>query len=287
MAAALLSGFTMTASGASGPHVRAVSQFQSELYSTSPGSFGTAALEINGPKQIFSVTINNLAGVVNGGSGSFGVFVSVGNSTNIPVFLIGPLSLQGTNDTWAMTYEGIGVAPTQISSSDITNLIGPVTNLIELSGLYLIIANPSTNNIVNAVLFTQIPPFTTKGGAPHYSRKSPLLTPAVAPNPKEKGWVKTIYTGSQGRSAFDIAAYNLPGGGSYSIFVENPPSSSIMSNIDTLVMSTNAVHTGTYSIDTHHGETIPFGCSTVRALSGRKIQIRDAFDEIHLEGTIP
>jgi hypothetical protein len=35
------------------------------------------------------------------------------------------------------------------------------------------------------------------------------------------------------------------------------------------------------------GETLPFSSATVGDLSGRAIQIRDAFDEIHLEGVIP
>jgi hypothetical protein len=171
-----------------------------------------------------------------------------------------------------------------------------VTNLNDLVGQYLLIANPGftnivngvTNEIVEAVLFTRIPAFTTKAAALHYNRKSPLTTPSVAPpNPKERGWVKTILTGSQGRSVLDLAAFHLSGGGTYSIFIEEPPSSSIMTNIGPLVISTNAPYSGRYSRDTRKGETLPFQSPTVLDLSGRAIQIRDAFHEIHLEGTIP
>ncbi|HTS19056.1 MAG TPA: hypothetical protein VMP11_15890 [Verrucomicrobiae bacterium] len=285
LAAALLSGFTTNTFSASKP-VYAVGTFQRELDTPSPGPSGIAVLTEKGSSQIFSVTINNLTGVANGGSGSFGVFLSDANTTNIPVFLIGPMSLKGTNATWVLTYEGVGAAPAQVGVAD----------LVDLSGMYLIIANPGTNvvvdgvtnEIVNAVLYTRIPAFTTKGAAPHYNRKSPLITPAVSPpNPAEKGWVKTIYTGSQGRSVFDISAFHLSGGGSYSILIEDPPSSSTMTNIGSLVIGTNSVSTGTFTRDTRKGETLPLEMPTVSGLSGRAIEIRDAFNEIHLEGTIP
>lgn len=285
LAAALLSGLAANTPGASQPVISAVSTFQAEVASTSPGACGTAVLEEKGPNQIFSVTINNLSGVSNGTSGSFGVFVGPANMTNSPIDLIGPMSLQGTNNTWVLRYEAVGTAPAQLG----------VSNLEDLAGMYLLIANPGytnvvngvTNEIVEAVLFTRIPAFTTKSGAPHFSRKSLLTTPPVPPNPDEKGWVKTVYTGSDGRSFFDISAYHLSGGGTYSIFIENPPASSNMNNIGSLVIPTNVLHSASYSCDTRKGETLPFSSPTVRDLSGRMIQIRDAFGEIHLEGTIP
>jgi len=295
LAAALLSGFAASTLGASRPAIYAVSTFQATVSATSPGAFGTAVLEEKGSNQIFSVTINNLSGTSNGTSGSFGVFVGAANNTNSLVYLIGPMSLQGTNSTWALKYEAVGAAPVQLSD---TNRLGQlaVTNLYDLAGRYLLIANPGYTNVVNnvtnevvyAVLFTQIPAFTAKAEAPHYDRKLPLIVPDVdPPNPSEKGYVKTIYTGSQGRSVFDISAFHLSGGGTYSILVEDPPLSMKMTNIGSLMISTNNIHTGTYNIDTREGETLPFSSPTVGNLSGRAIQIRDAFNEIHLEGRIP
>jgi hypothetical protein len=287
LAAALLPGFAASTPGASQPAIYAVSTFQSEIFSTSPGPFGTAVLEENGSNQIFSVTINNLGGVSNGPSGSFGVFISAAHNSNTLAYLIGPLNLQGTNDTWILKYEAVGAAPAQLSDTNQLAQLA-VANLEDLAGMYLYVANPSTtSNFVNAVLFTRIPEFTTKAGAPHHNRKSLLTTPSVPPNPHEKGWVKTIFTGSQGRSFFDLAAYHLSGGGTYTIYIENPPASSNMDSIGSLVISTNNIHTGTFSSDTRKGETMPFSSPTALGLSGRMIQIRDSFGEIHLEGTIP
>lgn len=283
---ALSSGFAASTLGASQPTVYAVSTFQAEVSSMSPGARGTAVLEKKGPDQVFSVTVSDLSSVSNGTSGSFGVFVSAANDTNTPIFLIGPMSLQGAGNTWALKYEATGAPPAQLG----------VTNMEELVGQYLLIGNPGYTNVVNgvtneiiyAVLFTKIPPFTTKAKAPHFNRKSRLTVPSVAPpNPHEKGYVKTIYTGSQGRSVFDLTAMHLSGGGTYSVFIEDPPSSSIMTNIGALLISTNAPRTGTFKVDTRVGETLPFSAPTVRDLSGRTIQIKDAFNEIHLEGTIP
>jgi hypothetical protein len=282
---ALLPGLAASALGASQPTISAVSTFQSEVASTSPGACGTAVLEEKGPNQIFSVTINNLGGVSNGTSGSFGVFVGPANTTNSPINLIGPMNLQGSDNTWVLEYEATGAPPAQLG----------VTNMEELVGQYLLIANPGytnivhgvTNEIVEAVLFTRIPPFTTKAEAPHFNRKSLLTPPSIPPDSREKGWVKTVYSGSQGRSFFDLSAYHLSGGGTYSIFIEDPPASSNMSDIGFLVIPTNVMHSASYSCDTRKGETLPFNSPTVSDLSGRMIQIRDAFGEIHLQGTIP
>jgi hypothetical protein len=286
LVATLLTVLVASNQGASQSSTFAVSTFQASAPATSPGPCGTAVLEEKGSNQIFSVTINNLSGVQNGTAGSFGVFVGSANTTSSPIFLIGPLSLQGTNYTWTLKFEAMGAAPAQLGVSNMTDLVGQF--LFIANPGYTNVVNGVTNEIVYSVLFTRIPAFTTKADAPRYHRKSLLTVPFVAPpNPAEEGWVKTIFNGVQGRSVFELSAFHLSGGGTYSIFIEDPPSSSIMTNIGLLVISTNNVHTGSYNIDTRHGETLPLEAPTVRDLSDRAIQIRDAFDEIHLEGTIP
>ncbi len=83
-----------------------------------------------------------------------------------------------------------------------------------------------------------------------------------------------------------MRATHLSGGGSYTLFLEDPPSSSSFTNIGSLVLSPNTT-TGTFGRDTAKGETLPFELSTSQDLSGRGIQIRDAFNQLHLEGVIP
>jgi hypothetical protein len=286
LTATLLSGLIGTALSATAPVVSSVSEFQPEEVSTSPGAHGLAVLEKKGSDQIFSVMVSDLTGVSNGSSGSFGVFVSAANNTNSPISLIGPMGLEGSNNTWVLRYEATGAPPAQLG----------VSNMDELVGQYLIIANPGftnvvngvTNEVVEAILFARMPAFTTRAGALHFNRKSPLTVPSVAPpNPHEKGYVRTIFTASQGRSVFDLTAIHLSGGGTYSVFIEDPPSSSMMTNIGLLMISTNGGQNGTFNADTRVGETLPLQVPAVGDLSGRTIQIRDAFDEIHLQGTIP
>lgn len=239
----------------------------------SPGASGNVVLEKQGSKQSFSVNIRNLPG------DSFAVLYGVDNSTNTPIFLISVMNRQGTNDNWVLHYEADGAAPSQL----------PVTNLDDFAGLYLFIGNPSatSNTIVNVVLFAQIPPLTTRSAAPYFNAKSPLTVSTNAPpNPAEKGTVKAAFIGKQGRSLFTLQANHLSGGGAYSIFIEDPPSSKIFTNINTLVLSASTT-SGSFSRDTAKGETLPLLLPTTQFLSGRGIQIRDAFDQIHLEGVIP
>lgn len=322
VAAAMLPAFVTSTPGASQPTIYATSMFEREVDTPSPGTSGTAVLEEKGSDQIFSLTINNLSGLAGGSGGSsasnasFAAYFSTANNTNIPVNFLAPLNLQGTNDTWTLKYKGVGEAPPQLGVGDLqdftglyliigdpgptnivggmTNIVGSVTNVVggvtNITGTVTNIVGGVTNFFVNTVLFTQVPAFTTKAEAPRYNRKSQLTTLSVPPNPIEKGYVKTSFAGSTGRSVFDIFANNLTGGQSYSIFIEfhiPSPSSTIMSNIGPLNISTNDLHVGTYQRDTRKGETLPFSFPTVTNLSGLAIQIRDGFDEIHLEGTIP
>lgn len=266
--------------GARGADTSSIIDFQRSIDTPGFGPTATALLKKHGTKQIFSVTAQNLGG------GSFGVFFGAANDTNTPVFLVAAMDRQGTNDTRVLKYSADGAAPPQLGFADVEDMVG----------LYLFIASPGrtnispsgvTNYIVNAVLFAQIPPLTTKADATRFKLKSPLAPPAFAPpNPLTKGYVKSSFIGTQGRSVLNIFASHLSGGGSYTIMVEDPPASMNMTNIGNLVLSPDT-RNGTFSRDTRKGETLPLQANTVQDLSGRAIEIRDAFDETHLEGVIP
>lgn len=277
---ALSSAFVAGARNAPAQNTSSTMTFQREVDSASPGPFGTAVLKKQGTKQIFSVAVHDLAG------SSFGVFVGTSNDTNTPIFLISAMDGQPATGDWVLKYSAVGSAPPQLG----------VTNLDDLAGLFLFIGTPGqqtnvvngvTNIISGTVLFTQITPLTNNASAVRYNLKSPLTPPAVAPpNPRETGFVKTTYVGSRGRSVLTIFATRLSGGGAYTIFVEDPPSSQTLTNIGNLVLSLET-HTGTFRRDTRNGETLPFGSSTVQNLSGRAIEIHDAFGVTHLQGVIP
>lgn len=272
MTGALALGLVITTLTATAQSTVSQIMFQRSVDTPSPGPNGIVVLKKQGVKQIFSVNVNNLAG------SSFAVFYGVANSTNSPVFLISVMNRQGTNDNWVLHYEAVGGAPPQLLVSD----------LDDLAGIYLFIAQPSdTNSIVNGVLFAQIPPLTKQSAAPRFNARSPLAPPAGAPpNPAEKGAIRAAFIGTRGRSLFSVRATHLSGGGSYTLLLEDPLSSSSFTNIGSLVLSPSST-TGTFERDTAKGETLPFELPTSQDLSGRGIQIRDAFNQLHLEGVIP
>ena len=276
---ALSSGFAAGARNAPAQDTSSAMTFQREVDTASPGPAGTALLKKQGTKQIFSVAVHDLAGT------SYGVFVGPSNDTNTPVFLISAMDGQPATGNWVLNYRAVGGAPPQLGVAD----------LDDLAGSYLFIATPGQTNIsngvtnlfVDAVLFTQITPLTTKASATRYNLKSALTPPPVAPpNPRTKGFVKTTYAGTIGRSVLNIFATRLSGGGAYTIFVQDSPSSQTLTNIGSLVLSPET-HTGTFRRDTRKGETLPFESPTVQDLSGRAIEIRDAFGVTHLQGVIP
>jgi hypothetical protein len=269
---ALLSSLAIGAVTASAQTSISTMTFQRTIDTPGPGVNGSVVLKKQGAKQSFTVNVRNLPG------DSFGVFYGAANATNSPVFLISVMSRSGSNDNWVLHYDAVGSAPPQL----------PVTNLDDMADLYLFIAQPSdTNSIVDAVLVAQVPALTQNPAAFSFHLKSALTPPLIAPpNPKTKGLITTTFLGKQGRSIFDLHVNHLSGGGAYTIFVEDPPSSSIFTNLGSLELSASTV-TGTFHRDTGKGETLPFQSPTEYGLSGRGVQIRDAFDQIHVQGVIP
>jgi hypothetical protein len=296
--------------GAAAPRVSATTTFQRAVDTPSPGPLGTVKLVMqpNG-KETFEVNISKLEGQ------SFGLFFGEENTFNTnTVFLIGPLSLV-TNGHWKLHYEAVGHAPPQL----------PVAHLDDLEGLFLFVSNPSgdtnvtgcvtnitdctlsivggvtnfdncvtnitgcvTNPVVSSVLVAQVPPLTAKPQIFSHMGRSLLTTdemPNAPPSLNAMGTVTVKFSGSTGVSMLDIRASRLAGGQSYSLWFSTEIGGSTYTNVASLTPAGSPKVA--FTRNTKMGETLPMLASTVTNLSGRNIQIRDAFDLVHLQGTIP
>jgi len=300
--------------GAAGTKSSATATFQRTVDTPSPGPKGSVQLKKNGSKQTFLVDIRDLEGE------SFGLFLgfSNNNETNIvcdttnlvcvtnlvtseitcttncvtnevkvSVGLIGVL--RGlTNNHWVVEYEANdGFAPVQLSGCFTDGMnTNCISDLDDLAGMFLFIANPSDeSNTVNAVLFAEVPPLTT-GKSVKFKGKTKLALSAVPPNPNAKGFITEKFDGTRGTSLLDIRCQNLFGGQQYSLWMSTIPGGIVVTNIADMAQ-TNGPGKATFRRYTAMGDQLPFSTSVVTNLSGFNIEIRDAFDGVHLQGTIP
>jgi hypothetical protein len=164
----------------------------------------------------------------------------------------------------------------------VTNVTDCVTNLVNCTTN---IDDCVTNVTVGAVLVTEVPPLTSNNGIFNFKGKSALVLPEVPPNGKAKGSVSVKFTATQGRSFLDIRAMSLFGNQVYSLYMSTNAGGAAETKI--AEMTESSPTSVFYRRDTKLGETLPFFVSTVTNLSGFNIEIRDAFNDVHLEGTIP
>jgi hypothetical protein len=294
-----------------GGSLSARTTLQRTVDSSGAGPSGSATLRKSGTKQSFQLQVRDLAGE------SFGLFVGLENGfdTNLVQF-IAPLNKR-TNDRWVLEYSAnTGMVPVQFSDlcvvdGDETNC---VTDIEQLAGFFLFVANPTgqtnvvcdeeniicvtnemaevtcttncvTNVTVGSVLVAEVPALVPAAGLFNTKGKVALLPPAIPPNPKARGSLNAKFSATQGRSLLDIRASGLFGGQVYSLWMSDEPGGLVVSHVATLTQPRSS--SGFYKRDTKLGETLPMLVSTVTNLSGFNVEIRDAFNATHLEGTIP
>ena len=87
---------------------------------------------------------------------------------------------------------------------------------------------------------------------------------------------------------FDVQAVNLTPGQQYTLFVADSTSQviTVMIPVDTMTQ-VNLGSTASLVRDTQFADPLPQQARDVGDLSGRLIQIRDAFDYVHLQGIVP
>jgi len=107
--------------------------------------------------------------------------------------------------------------------------------------------------------------------------------------------VNISFNGNTGRSELKIRASNLTPGQQYTLFVANTTNHdvTVMLPVDNMTQK-NLGSTATFVRDTQFGDPLPQTGDPMPAqardigdLSGHIVQIRDAFDTVHLQGDMP
>jgi len=172
----------------------------------------------------------------------------------------------------------------------VTNVVGNVTNIIE----GIVIPNPGQTGQVFSVLWAPLYGLTTDPSALSYHRHGELVAIGDA-SPKAVGSMNISFNGNSGRSVLKIRAANLTPGQQYTLFIANTTNHdfTVMLPVDNMTQK-DLGSTATFVRDTQFGDPLPKlgDPSPVQArdigdLSGHIVQIRDAFDVVHLQGDMP
>ncbi len=178
-----------------------------------------------------------------------------------------------TNITAGVTNISVGV----------TNVVGNVTNII--NGIE--IPNPGQTGSFFSVMWAPLYQLNAKPNLLSYHRHGKLVAVGDA-SPKAAGTVKISFDGTTGRSQFQVHAVNLTPGQQYTLFIADDTNHvmTVLLPVDNMTQK-NFGSTATFVRDTQFGDPLPQQARDIGDLSGRIIQIRDAFDIIHMQGDMP
>ena len=171
----------------------------------------------------------------------------------------------------------------------VTNVVGNVTNIID----GIVIPNPGQTGTIFSAMWAPLYGLTDTPNLLSYHRKSKLVAIGDA-SPKASATVNISFNGNTGRSMLKIQASNLTPGQQYTLFVANTTNhdTTVMIPVDNMTQK-NLGSKATFVRDTQFGDPLPkLGDVPVQArdigdLSGHIVQIRDAFDTVHLQGDMP
>ncbi|MCG3148045.1 MAG: hypothetical protein PCFJNLEI_01487 [Verrucomicrobiae bacterium] len=282
----------------------AATQFRRTVDPSDRSASGSATFRINGAKQTATVEIKGL------GETDFAVFVG---DTPQPddeslIEIVSPLDR--TNEktgTWARKFASsngsaplefpvdslsdlsggiilIGRADDQLLLEGVTNIVNGVTNIIVGIPLFL-----TETNTVGAVLWAPIPDLVVAPSVLSSSAKAKMVLPAPpAASPKAKGTLKSKFNAVTGQSIIEIRASGLLRGQTYNVLIgdstNQPPALLIPAGEMTPNKSGSQM---TYVRDTAYGDPLPQQVRNITDLSGRRLDIRDNFGNIHLSVVIP
>ena len=174
--------------------------------------------------------------------------------------------------------------------SGVTNVVGNVTNIID----GIVIPNPGQTGLVFSTMWAPLYSPTSDPGALSYHRHGTLVVIGDA-SPKASATVNISFNGNTGRSILKISAKNLTPGQQYTLFVANTTNHdmTVMIPVDNMTQK-NLGPTATFVRDTQFGDPlpqtgdpVPVQARDIGDLSGHIVQIRDAFDIVHLQGDMP
>ena len=173
-----------------------------------------------------------------------------------------------------------------VQNTSFTNIVNGITNII--TGTYIPLPPPAVTNGILDILWAPIPTLSTDPGASSFNHTLKLSLPGPPnPSPNAIGILKTRFNNASGESLFQLRINHMTKGQTYSVWIANAavaPTELIKAG--DLVLTAGG-SSGTFIRDTRFGDPIPQNYGNPGELSGRVIQVRDAFDVIHLSGVIP
>jgi hypothetical protein len=298
-------------------------QFRRTVDPSPRAAFGKASFRItnSGGKQTCIVQINNLRET------DFGIFIGSAPTpdTNSTVSGVAPLNrINFKKGNWSSNFSGVNGAPLEFnvpnlndlsggsiyiaSATDnalvqgVTNITGCVTNIDIIldvtnvtkcvTNIYVgIPINAGGTGTVTAVLWAPIPPLVSNPSDFNYHNTLDLSLPAndaAPPSPNAKGTVSVKFNNSQGRSVLDVRGANLTAGQTYTLFIGDSTNLPPAVLVEAGTMTSNKTGAQQQFLrDTKFGDPLPLQVRNVIDLSGRAVQIRDAFGSVHLEGVVP
>lgn len=171
----------------------------------------------------------------------------------------------------------------------VTNIVGTVTNII----YGIPVPQPDVTNLVYGTLWAPIPTLMTDPGLLNFSHKDVLTIPTNAPPPSvgAKAKIQTRFVGTKGQSVLDIMATGLTRGQTYTVFIANTNDTSAVPYVlipaGEMTAAKGSSGKFQFTRDTKYGDPLPQQARDIGDLLGRAIEIRDAGNFVHLEGTIP
>jgi hypothetical protein len=169
-------------------------------------------------------------------------------------------------------------------SGGVTNIVGSITNIV--TGIPL----PSIGQTgsVFATLWAPLRPMTTKPNLLSFNLSANLYVPDIIapPNLDARGTVKTRYVGPQGRSVIEVHTWNMIQGQKYTVFIADQTLTNMIPAGD-MTFTNKTGDIVEYIRDTKYADPLPHQVGNIEELTGRRIEVRDSFYNVHLEGIVP
>lgn len=128
-----------------------------------------------------------------------------------------------------------------------------------------------------------------KGKKGFEKEKVALDLPVTPPDPDAKGRVELWEKIKDGRHRFRVKAERLSASDTYTVFVEDAVGSNTFVEVLDMKKSGGKGEKSEFKLylDAANGDPLPAGATTVADLADRLVQVRNATDEVVLEGTLP
>jgi hypothetical protein len=235
-----------------------------------PDAKGHTELEKKGHEQEFEVEAERLD---TGAGVSYDVYLETAVDSGVYAAIGGMVLQDGVQGRWKFELEADCEAPPILGVADVADLTGRRVEVRSSSGI--------------TVLTGPLPALAAGVGQGNFNHKSKLSLPASPASPKAKGDVRSRYLAKKGQSELTVNVREVAKGNAYSLWIETAAGSGVLENVPGLVAVGKSGKVARLHVNTKTGAGLPFGVATVSELAGRKLEVRDAQDIVHLTGIVP